>query len=977
MTGMASPDATSHAIDETGCPDGRHSIGDLVEHLAHLLPSQGPLEAFVHHNTLHAFEDRSFHDGIVEGGRVLGCRSYMPEAWYHDAVATGRIRTRDLEASLARTVADDRSLGRFGTVLAIRRAMLQAPIPIGSDAEIRWWLRDARAVDAASAAVIEDLWSACRDAVAETPGPEASSRRRARQRQACIDAAGVDPDDLVHEFLIPFLAAFLDQGMARRPLPERDRGFLAAFSSLHRGLRPSSLVFDALPRHLARIERVPMSPDAIIEEVLDAFRVAPGDREAFLRDALLALSGWAGMLHQAEGAGDLFDWTAPAGTLREFLAVRLLLDRIAAEHLLRDHGGERAIGRVAVVPGDRVSTDRRAFTLLQVARRLDVDGDAVRSAESETRIAFVREVEAFDEMARCRVLHEAYEDHYHGEILNALAIHAPTRTRDDHADGDAGRRPAFQVVCCIDEREESFRRHLEELAPEAETLGFAGFFGVAMKYRGAGEAHYRKLCPVPVTPRHEVVEEPLFAFEDASRLQAAVVGRAGAAALRMHHGSRSLLGGVMTGLLGLVATVPLVARVLLPRTSAQLSGFVGRAFQPPVTTLHLEREDDVPGPSGLLVGFDVEEMTAIVEQVLTLMGLRTGFARLVLMAGHGSSSMNNPHEAAHDCGACSGGRGGPNARAFAAMANDPRVRVALADRGLDIPDDTIFVGAYHNTCNEDVVYHDLDRIPRSHRAEFVRMRGLVDLARRRNAHERCRRFDHAPRNGDDRAALWHVEARAEDLSQVRPEYGHATNAVCLVGRRSWSRDLFLDRRAFLASYDPAVDDDDRSVLAGLLGAVIPVCAGISLEYFFSFVDPAGYGCGTKLPHNICGLLGVMEGTRSDLRTGLPWQMVEIHEPMRLLAVVECDPDRLDRLVHSNPTIERLVGGEWLRLAALDPTTGCSHLWRDGGFHPVELDADPRLPRAADSCSWYEGRSDHLAPAVIETVRSSALEGACS
>jgi uncharacterized protein YbcC (UPF0753/DUF2309 family) len=103
--------------------------------------------------------------------------------------------------------------------------------------------------------------------------------------------------------------------------------------------------------------------------------------------------------------------------------------------------------------------------------------------------------------------------------------------------------------------------------------------------------------------------------------------------------------------------------------------------------------------------------------------------------------------------------------------------------------------------------------------------------------------------------------------------------------------LFLDRRTFLNSYDPTQDNAEAKILERIVQAVIPVCAGISLEYFFSFVDPAGYGCGTKLPHNIVSLLGVMDGAASDLRTGLPWQMVEIHEPVRNLFILETTPEQ--------------------------------------------------------------------------------------
>ena len=55
------------------------------------------------------------------------------------------------------------------------------------------------------------------------------------------------------------------------------------------------------------------------------------------------------------------------------------------------------------------------------------------------------------------------------------------------------------------------------------------------------------------------------------------------------------------------------------------------------------------------------------------------------------------------------------------------------------------------------------------------------------------------------------------------------------------------------------DTPDSAILTRILSAVVPVCAGINLEYYFSHVDNSGIGCGTKLPHNVASLLGVMEG----------------------------------------------------------------------------------------------------------------------
>ena len=114
----------------------------------------------------------------------------------------------------------------------------------------------------------------------------------------------------------------------------------------------------------------------------------------------------------------------------------------------------------------------------------------------------------------------------------------------------------------------------------------------------------------------------------------------------------------MAALAGSIASIPLVARILFPRTAAQLRRVFGRIVDPPATQLQLERTEPEPGSAPGHVGYTVAEMVDIVERVLRDTGLTSGYAPIVIMCGHGSSSLNNPHESAHDCGACGGGRGG-------------------------------------------------------------------------------------------------------------------------------------------------------------------------------------------------------------------------------------------------------------------------------------------------------------------------------
>ncbi len=978
-----------------GVPSASERLQEIerhVEHAAHLLPAQGPITVFVHHNTLHAFEDLRFDEAVRVGARTFNCHPYLPEDRYRRMLEHGRIRRIDLEAVLIADLGDSahQLIGFLGTRFHLRQAMLQYPLLLGPAAELRWVITETDALrtfrhEAAAqvrermiaetrrwvmrhlshdgqpassterlqaeggteardliqrlhqlfgadaidrwdeskweAFCLHSLWRICRDGANHVVDDPVSRVRHQRHRDLLLEATAEDADRYVNEVLIRFCSAFLDQGLSDWKLPNREQGFYRSFIGLYKQpMGPPDRWFFGVRAELARLDESGVGPLKSIDQSLQALGVAADEREEFIAATMLALRGWAGMICQLETRGDRVAYPAPAGSLLEYLAIRLILERFALAHVAREHLDYR--GPLHQLRGVLTRNlphhqphlaDQRAFLLFQLAQVLGWQPEALSRQTPDEWRRVIGEVSAFSSMERRRIYHGAFERNFRNRTLDAVAIHVrqlrqerelesekrrgawgaeddSSLSAESTASGLAERDvPRLQVLTCIDDREESFRRHIEEVEPRAETIGAAGFFGAAMYYRGNADAHYVPLCPIIVRPKHYVQEAVPFTFIRSDQVRRRMRQAIGSARQHVHLGSRTLAGGLLTGVLGSVATLPLVMRILLPRTTARLREMFGSIVQPPrITQLQLERLEETPGPHNGQIGFSLQEMTDIVERLLRDVGLTRGYARLIIICGHGSSSLNNPHESAYNCGACAGARGGPNARAVAQMANDPRVRQRLKDRGLPLPEDTVVVGAYHNTCDDSVTYFDLDRVPFSHRADLEHALEVIDEARARNAHERSRRFESAPLNLAFDAALRHVEGRAEDLSQARPEYNHATNALCFVGRRDWNRGLFLDRRAFLQSYDPAQDDDQFSILTRILQAVIPVCAGISLEYYFSCVDHIGWGAGNKLPHNVTSLLGVMDGAASDLRPGLYQQMIEIHEPMRLAV-----PDRGD------------------------------------------------------------------------------------
>jgi uncharacterized protein YbcC (UPF0753/DUF2309 family) len=282
------------------------------------------------------------------------------------------------------------------------------------------------------------------------------------------------------------------------------------------------------------------------------------------------------------------------------------------------------------------------------------------------------------------------------------------------------RRPDLQAAFCIDVRSEAFRRSLEAAAPGCETIGIAGFFGFPVEYVPLGEESGGARCPVLLSPKAVIAESVI--GEDTRA----------ASARRLARRFRDAWKSFKTSAVACFGFVGPVGLVYLPKLITDAAGATrtvphpSRDGLPAGLELHPDLEPRLL--SGRHVGLGLEDRIAMAEGLLRGMSLTRGFARLVLLVGHGSSSVNNPHAAGLDCGACGGHAGDANARLAAAALNETGVQAGLARKGIEVPEDTLFVGCLHDTTTDIVTMFDTGAVPPSHINELRAVREALAAA---------------------------------------------------------------------------------------------------------------------------------------------------------------------------------------------------------------------------------------------------------
>ncbi|MBZ8118945.1 DUF2309 domain-containing protein [Roseovarius sp. LXJ103] len=540
---------------------------------------------------------------------------------------------------------------------------------------------------------------------------------------------------------------------------------------------------------------------------------------------------------------------------------------------------------------DTTATDLLTIRILWEEALLAHYADEIGAKWEEVAAAHATPLDVNADFQANALLQNAWERSVQRGLAETFAAPAPAAYEE---------RPALQAAFCIDVRSEVFRRALESVNPGIQTLGFAGFFGLTPAHKGFASDVEELRLPVLLNPGVTSTSQGTDAGADQTARFTARASRAW---------GRFKLAAV-SSFAFVEATGPIYAGKLL-RDALNLA------------------PNDVPGgPAPRLdPALDLAAQTDAGETILRAMSFTKNFARLVVLAGHGANVVNNPFASGLHCGACGGYSGEVNARLLAGLLNSVDVRKGLAERGIEIPSDTLFVGALHDTTTDAVTLYDADHSAAAHVEDYKQARAWFASAGTVTRMERALRLPRATADGN-------ISLRSRDWAETRPEWALAGCKAFIAAPRKRTAGRSLEGRAFLHDYDWS-QDKGFGVLELIMTAPVVVASWISLQYYGSTVSPHVFGSGNKLLHNVTGGIGVVEGNGGALRAGLPWQSVHegaeyAHDPLRLSVCIEAPREAMTNVLRAHDGVRDLFDNGWLHLFALNEAGQMA--WRyEGGL----------------------------------------------
>ena len=720
--------------------------------------------------------------------------------------------------------------------------------------------RSAGAVSAGPATV-EALRRAAQSPPALQPAPRVETVADVRDRLQGSSWASFCTDEISR-----WCAAYYDQGQANWRMPWRGEPLYQAWRSAARFDRNPEVMGLAGFRKAAA--QLPGDPTDAIAAALERMCVPADAVDDYLHRAIVTINGWAAYIRFRVWEKELYGGSDDS-------LVHLLAIRIAWDHALFALADDSGFGGAWAF----------ACAAMRTSRSADSDPDLVTDG----------------------LLQRALEVGYQRDLVTRLVAN-PSRSPQQANIA----RKAVQAAFCIDVRSEVYRRALETVTKEIDTIGFAGFFGFFIEYIPIGQEQGGIQCPVLLKPNARVRETVQGASRDEEQRILDL--------RRLRRRVRNAWKSFKTSAVSCFSFVETAGLLFAFKLIGDSFGLTRPVAHPTVDGLDddiLKRVgpelDSRPAADGGTTGFTPEQRIKSAEIVFNAMSLKDNFARIVLLCGHGSTTVNNPYASALDCGACGGHTGEANARIAADMFNDPSVRTGLKERGIFIPDDTWFIGGLHDTCTDEITLYNTDRVPPSHVKDLAQLREWLGKASHLTRMERSSLL--GIRSGANIDAK--VEERSRDWAQVRPEWALANNAAFIAAPRERTKDIDLCGRSFLHNYNWR-QDTTWWVLELIMTAPMVVANWINLQYYGSTVDNRAFGSGNKVLHNVVGTIGVLQGNAGDLQTGLPWQSVHdgkrfVHEPLRLNVFIEAPEEQMTRIIEKHANVRELLDNRWLYL----------------------------------------------------------------
>jgi uncharacterized protein YbcC (UPF0753/DUF2309 family) len=623
------------------------------------------------------------------------------------------------------------------------------------------------------------------------------------------------------------------------------------------------------------VKALPNNPLEATQVALDKLNIPKDGISLYLHRILLRVGGWAAFAARLDWDNELYG--GKDGKLIEFLAVLTCWEACLLESLNNDE------------LNNKWKEAKEILSIVDIQKELN------------------------QQLTQKLILQEAFDVAAQRNIINKFK-------EQKSSDSKAKEQAKAQAVFCIDVRSEVYRRNLELVDDKIETLGFAGFFAFPIKYVPLGHVDGEANCPVLLKTGPTIKEQMPDDKENQIAINARILNR------QIHQVWKSFKSGAVT----CFSFVSPMGLSYLPKLFTDSFGLTRPVPHPDKDglsdaftqkkSISLESDNHQHGTTGI----PIEQQIVMAKNALNAMSLADDFGKFVLIVGHGSTMVNNPHATGYDCGACGGHTGEANARVAAAVLNNRDVRAGLQKENIFIPINTVFLACLHDTTTDEVTIYNEQQIPAEKNAALEDLKKSLKLAGQAARTERSLKLSGNGASNIDKSMM----ARSKDWSQIRPEWGLAGCSTFVVAPRDRTKGINLEGQSFLHSY-VWKRDQGFSVLELIMTAPMVVTSWINLQYYGSTVDNKNLGSGNKTLHNVTSGVGVLEGYSGDLRVGLPLQSIHDgknfqHEPLRLNVIIEAPMEAMNIILEKHQSVRDLCDNGWINLMAMDENGKVSH-----------------------------------------------------